>query len=192
MHSVYNYIIQCDNRYNNSTKIEDKELILNTEITERDYQFVNRTGTIIATPLLIKTPAKEGDKVILHHNVFRRWYDIRGIEKNSSAFINENEYIVSPEEVFAYKRRSKWNCFDNFCFVKPITEESKWDGLKEKELQGVLVYSNKYLKGLGLSEGDLVGFKPNSEYEFNIDGQKLYRILSNYISINYGEKTKNY
>jgi hypothetical protein len=56
----------------------------------------------------------------------------------------------------------------------------------------VLVYSNKYLKSLGLSEGDLVGFKPNSEYEFNIDGQKLYRILSNYISINYGEKTKNY
>ena len=31
-----------------------------------------------------KFKPKEGDQVIVHHNVFRRWYDIRGIEKNSS------------------------------------------------------------------------------------------------------------
>ena len=37
-----------------------------------------------------------GDEVILHHNVFRRWYDIRGNEKNSAAFLSENDYIVSP------------------------------------------------------------------------------------------------
>ena len=48
-----------------------------------------------------------------------------------------------------------------------------------------------YLKELGLSEGDVVGFKPDSEYEFNIDGQKLYRILSNYITTNYVEETKS-
>ena len=191
MRSIQNYIISCNNRYNNSKKIEDKELILNTEITERDYQFVNRIGIIKSTPLYIKTPAEIGDEVILHHNVFRRWYDIRGNEKNSGAFLSENEYIVSPEEVFAYKRNNKWQCFDQFCFVKPIKQKSKWEGLKEKDLQGVLVYSNNYLKELGLSEGDVVGFKPDSEYEFNIDGQKLYRILSNYITTNYVEETKS-
>ena len=53
------------------------------------------------------------------------------------------------------------------------------------------MYSNDYLKELGLSEGDVVGFKPDSEYEFNIDGQKLYRILSNYITTNYVEEAKS-
>ena len=118
MRSIQNYIISCNNRYNNSKKIEDKELILNTEITERDYQFVNRIGIIKSTPLYIKTPAEIGDEVILHHNVFRRWYDIRGNEKNSAAFLSENDYIVSPEEVFAYKRNNEWRCFDQFCFVQ--------------------------------------------------------------------------
>ena len=189
MRSIYNYIISCDNRYNNSKQIDNKELILNTEITERDYHFVNRIGKILSTPLLIKTPAKAGDEVILHHNVFRRWRDIRGTEKNSAAFINENEYFVSPEEVFAYKNNGEWKCFDKFCFVKPLKNFSKWSVLKEKKLLGELVYSNEYLESLGLSCGDVVGFKPNSEYEFNIENQKLYRVLSNYIT--YVKNTKS-
>ena len=182
MRSIYNYIISCDNRYNNSKQIDNKELILNTEITERDYHFVNRIGKILSTPLYIKTPAKEGDEVILHHNVFRRWRDIRGKEKNSAAFINENEYFVSPEEVFAYKNNGEWKCFNKFCFVKPLENFSKWSVLKEKKLLGELVYSNEYLSGLGVSCGDVVGFTPDSEYEFNIENQKLYRILSNQIT----------
>jgi len=36
MNAIYNYIILCTNRYNNSKKIEDKELVLNTEITESE------------------------------------------------------------------------------------------------------------------------------------------------------------
>jgi len=58
-------------------------------------------------------------------------------------------------------------------------------------LSGELVYLNEYLEQLGLSKGSIVGFTPNSEYEFNIDGQKLYRVLSNQITIDYGAKTKN-
>ena len=36
-----------------------------------------------------------------------------------------------------------------------------------------------------LNKGDLIGFRPSSEYEFIIDGHKLYRILSNFITIKY-------
>ena len=38
---------------------------------------------------------------------------------------------------------------------------------------------------LGLATGDVVGFTPDSEYEFNIDDTKLYRILSNHITLQY-------
>ena len=33
--------------------------------------------------------------------------------------------------------------------------------------------------------GDLIGYKPKTECEFVIDNQKLYRILSNFITIKY-------
>jgi len=36
-----------------------------------------------------------------------------------------------------------------------------------------------------------VGFTPDSEYEFSIEDQKLYRILSNHITINYGSEKKS-
>ena len=190
MQSLFDFIITPKNeRYDNKKYIDDSELLLNTEIS--DHRYVSRTGIVTSIPKSYNGEIKPNDEVILHHNVFRRWYDIRGNEKNSAAFLSENDYIVSPEEVFAYKRNNKWHCFDQFCFVKPIKQKSKWEGLKEKDLQGVLVYSNNYLKELGLSEGDVVGFKPDSEYEFNIDGQKLYRILSNYITTNYVEETKS-
>lgn len=191
MRSIYNFIIKSNQRYNNSTDVEGKELILNTEITERDYMFTNRIGKVLATPALIKTPIKPGDQVILHHNVFRRWIDVRGNEKNSSSFIQEDEYMVSPEQIYAYKRKKKWKCLDDYCFVKPLKDESKWSVLSEQKLLGELVYSNKYLKSLGLSVGDVVGFSPDSEYEFNIEDKKLYRVLSNQITIQYESAQKS-
>ena len=32
---------------------------------------------------------------------------------------------------------------------------------------------------------DLVGFTPNSQYEFIIDGVRMYRVLSKFITIKY-------
>ena len=67
-----------------------------------------------------------------------------------------------------------------------------WTPETEQKLKGELVYSNSELSSLGLSIGDVVGFTPDSEYEFEIEGDKLYRILSNQVTINYGqEKTSN-
>ena len=47
------------------------------------------------------------------------------------------------------------------------------------------------LDALGVSIGDVVGFTPDSEYEFEVEGEKLYRILSNHITINYGRSAKH-
>ena len=78
-----------------------------------------------------------------------------------------------------------------YCFVKPVEQDFKWSVLSEKELVGELVYSNDYLNALEVSPGTLVGFTPASEYEFNIDDQKLYRIQSSDITIDYGQTQKN-
>ena len=190
MRSLYNYIISTENRYDNKTSVDDKELILNTEITERDYHFVNRVGKVVSTPINFSTPIEPGDEVIVHHNVFRRWYDVRGNERNSGSFIDEHKYSVYGDQIFAYKRNGEWRGLPEFCFVKPLPNEDKWSTLSERKLAGELTYTNDYLESLGLSTGDVVGFTPASEYEFNIDGTKLYRIQSIDVTINYGRKEK--
>ncbi len=53
----------------------------------------------------------------------------------------------------------------------------------EKEYFGILKYSNKSLERLGLASGDLVVFTPNSEFEFIIEGERLYCMKSNDIAV---------
>ena len=192
MQSLFEYIISTENRYNNIIDVDGKELVVNTEITERDYMFVNRIGKVLQTPVYNNSVIKKGDYVILHHNVFRRWIDVRGNEKNSSSFLKENEYFVSQDQIFAYKRNNKWECLPEYCFVKPLYKNDKWALKTDENLSGVLTYSNDGLSSLGVSIGDVVGFTPDSEYEFEVEGKKLYRILSNHITINYGSQKKSY
>ena len=190
MQSLFDYIISTENRYNNIIDVDGKELVVNTEITERDYMFVNRIGKVLQIPVYNKHGISIGDEVIVHHNVFRRWIDIHGNEKNSSSFLKENEYFVGTDQIFAYKKNNKWECLPEYCFVKPIYKDDKWALKTDENLSGVLTYSNKDLDSLGVSIGDVVGFTPESEYEFEIEGEKLYRILSNHITINYGKSKK--
>ena len=92
--------------------------------------FVNRIATVISTPLEVKTPIEKGDDIIVHHNVFRRWFDIRGAEKNSTSFLSEDTYFVTEDQVFAYKRDEEWKGLPDFCFVKPVENKDEW-GLKD-------------------------------------------------------------
>ena len=82
MKSVYNFVVTpIGERYNNTKKVGESEVILNTEIF--NHQFVNRKAKVISTPIIGDTDIKPGDEVIIHHNVFRRWHNVRGEEKNS-------------------------------------------------------------------------------------------------------------
>ena len=179
MKSVYNYVVKPKgSRYNNSKKVGDKDLILNTEIF--NHQYINRQATIISTPIIGNTDIEVGDDVIVHHNVFRRWHNQHGQEKNSRSYFKEDTYIISQDQIFLYKTFWQWKTIPGFCWVKPIKNFNKLDIDQEQPLMGIIEYADK-----GFNKGDLVGFTPNSEYEFVIDGQKLYRVLSKFITIKY-------
>ena len=186
MKALHDYIITTDNRYNNTVDVEGKELIVNTEITERDAEFVNRIATVIATPASKESAIQVGDDVIIHHNVFRRWYDMRRNEKNTGSFIKENQYVVSEDQVFAYKRDGEWKATLRYCFVEPIVDDSMFKDERYKHLKGVLRFTDDYLDSLGIKPGTIVGFTPDSEYEFTIDDKLLYRIYSTHLTIDYG------
>jgi hypothetical protein len=89
-------------RYNNTKQVGEKKLILNTEMF--NHQYVNRLAKVVDTPLLFQSPLNIGDEVIVHHNIFRRWHDVKGRERNSRSYWKENKYIISQDQIYLYKR----------------------------------------------------------------------------------------
>ena len=180
MKSVYNFVVTpIGERYNNTKKVEGGDLILNTEIF--NHQFVNRVAKVISTPIVGDTGIEPGDTVIIHHNVFRRWHNVKGIEKNSRSYFNEDTYFITQDQIFLYKRDGEWNAPKGICFIKPLKETDDPLNINiERPLIGVVKYSDGTVE-----VNELVGFRPSSEYEFVIDGERLYRVLSNFITIKY-------
>ena len=179
MKSVHNFVVTPKGkRYNNTKKIGDSELIINTDIYR--HEFTNREAIVMSTPMIGNTDIKAGDIVLVHHNVFRRWTDVKGREKNSRSYFNESTYFINHDQIFLYKRDDRWVAPKGYCFVKPLKAIDQFNIESEKPLQGVVKYSDGTVK-----VGELVGFRPNSEYEFIVDGERLYRVLSNFITIKY-------
>ena len=179
MQSLYNFVVEpIGERYNNTAKIGDKELILNTEI--KNHQYINRLAKVVSVPKINNTDITNDDVVVLHHNVFRRWHNVRGEEKNSRSYFKDNKYFVNDDQIFLYKRNNKWICPQGYCFVQPIKDNSKLSVDAERPLIGIVKYSDGTVK-----PEDLVGFTPSSEFEFVVDGQRIYRVLSKFITIKY-------
>ena len=179
MKSVYNFVVTPKGeRYNNTKKLDDGELILNTEIY--NHQYVNREAIVVSTPIVGDTDIQTGDEFIIHHNVFRRWHNVKGIEKNSRSYFDESTYFITSDQIFLYKRNDKWRATDGYCFVQPIKQRNKLKPGEEEECIGIVNYTD------GVNNiGELVGFTPFSTYEFIIDGKRLYRVMNKFITIKY-------
>ena len=179
MKAPFDFIIEPKGkRYNNTTKVGSSELILNTEIYNHEY--VNRQAVVKSIPTAFETEIKPGDTVIVHHNVFRRWHDVKGREKNSRSFLNENTYLIKEDQIFLYKRNGKWRAPKGYSFVQPIKDRVFLGVDKEQPNVGII----KHTDG-SFEKGELVGFTPFSEYEFVINGKRLYRVMNKFITIKY-------
>ena len=187
MRSLFDFIIKpIGERYDNEKKVGDKTLVLNTKI--ESFKSVNNLATVIETPTTFNTGVSKGDIIVVHHNVFRRFYDMKGREKNSRSYFKEDLYFCSADQIYLYKKDDEWLSHMNRCFVKPIAETALLSSDKEKPLIGIVKYDNPSLNKLGVEIGTLVTFTPNSEFEFIIDDERLYCMKSNNIAIKHERK----
>ena len=187
MNSLYDFIIQpIGERYNNTKKIGDVDLILNNKI--ESWKFVNRLAKVLSTPLAVKTPIKKGDIVIVHQNIFRRFYDMQGKQKDSRSYFKDNMYFAGIDQIYLYKNKDKWISFGDRCFVKPIKNSNSILNRKEDPYVGILKIGNNSLEASKINPGDMIGFKPGAEWEFFINDERLYCMKSNDIVIKHGHK----
>ena len=179
MKSPYNFIISpIGEQYTNTKKINGVEVTFNTSLDLAKY--VNRVAVVLELPQYYKGDISVGDVVVVHHNIFRTYHDMKGRQTKSPEFFRDDLYIVSPERIFLYKSNGIWKSHLNYCFVKPIAkiqDELLHSTDKEEKHIGVVVYPSKNQEeNLDLKSGCFVAFTKNSEYEFEIDGDKIYRM----------------
>jgi hypothetical protein len=84
-----------------------------------------------------------------------------------------------------YKRDGRWTPVKRYCFVEPVDVEDSYifKPLSEEPLVGKMKYANGYLLEKGVKNGDRITFQPDSEYEFTVDGEKLYRMFDHQITM---------
>ena len=184
MKSLYDFIVKpIGDTYKNEVQVGDKKLLVNTKI--ESWKFVNRLAKVIEVPKAFKTKINKGDTVVVHQNVFRVFYDMRGEKKKSRSFFKDDMYFCSIDQIYLYKNSKGWHTFGDRCFIQPIKNNNSLTVDKEQKLIGILKYGNSSLEALEINEGDKVGYTPNGEWEFLVDKERLYCMKSNDIVIKY-------
>lgn len=171
-------------RYENTLDFGGVDFIISTSI--EDHKVSNRIATVRDIPLLYSGPIRPGDQIIVHHNVFKFYNDTAGRTKSGRSHFKGDVFMIEEDHVFMYKRDEDWIPLDKFCFIKPSKKKSNHfiEKLGTLEpLYGTVAYGNRVLQGMGINEGDEVVFAPESEYEFRIDGEVLYRVFTKDICI---------
>ena len=185
MKSPFYFITRAYNgtRYDNVKSIGGIDFITST--SEEDHKASNRYAEVVETPLGYEGPIRNGDTLLVHHNVFKFYNDMKGRQQSGKSFFKDDLFFIDEEQFFMYKQDGEWHSYDRYCFVKPVpTSESYiFKPFSEEPLVGIMKYPNDYLKSKGVSSGDMVCFKPDSEYEFDVDGEKLYRMYDHQITI---------
>jgi hypothetical protein len=178
MKSLYSFIVKpYDDRYDNIRRVDDTNLIINTSI--ENHRFISKKAVVVSTPAAYTTKINIGDELYIHHNVFRRWYDQKGNERNSSTHFKDDLYFVSPGQIYMYNLKPHLD----YCFVKPLKNQNLLENRKEQPNVGIVKYTNSALEAIGITPGTLITFTPNSEFEFIIEGERLYCMKSNDIAL---------
>lgn len=185
MRSPHYFIARPANssRYNNVKDIGGVDIIVNS--SEEDHRFSNRYAEVIEVPLNYDGPIRIGDTLLVHHNTFKFYNDMKGNRKSGKSFFRDDIFLIEPDQFFMYKRDGKWHSYDRYCFVKPIPPMKYYvdKHISEEPLVGIMMYPSENLMKNGVMQGDMVCFAPDSEYEFNVDGEKLYRMFESHITV---------
>jgi len=164
-------------RYNNTKEVAGIELIINT--SEEEHKFSNRYAEVVELPLDYKGPITVGDILLVHHNVFKFYNDMKGRRKSGKSFFKEDLFFIENDQFYMYKHDGNWYSHDRYCFIKPIVNKSSSSLKKLKQCVGIVKYGNSTLEALKIHKEDLVVFKKNREFEFLINNEVVYCMESN-------------
>lgn len=167
------------NHFVNEKKVGGQMMVVNTSI--ENAKDVNREAIVVSLPLEYCGNLQVGDEVIVQHNIFRDFFDMKMVTRKSTFHIKDNLFLVPEGLIYLIKTADGYKSVDDFCFIEPVFEEKRWTGKQEREHIGIVKYGNKLLEEMEIYEGDTIAFEKDGEYEFIIDDLRLYRMRAEMI-----------
>jgi len=184
MKPLFSFLVKPLNgkRYNNTKNIEGVEFI--TSVSQEDHTATQRYATVVETPIGYSGDVKIGDTIIVHHNIFRKYYGMGGNEKSGFGHIIDDLYLVDLDQAYLHtQENSEWYSIDDFVFIKPVDSTLSFSTDIYEPNHGIVRYTNKKLLSQEVTAGTKVIFTPYSEYQFIIGEEMLYRMKTKDISI---------
>ena len=77
----------------------------------------NRLGVVCAVPSTGSNGPGVGDIVVLHHNVFRTYFDMKGNQRKSNEYFRDDYYLVSPDRIYMYNDGENWKCTEGYSLL---------------------------------------------------------------------------
>lgn len=159
-----------------------------TSSSYEDHTRTNRVGIVHSVPFRYDGPIREGSRLLVHHNTFRYYNTLTGDKVSSGSFFRDGTFVAHEDNYFAYDNGDGWVPVGRYCLVKPIpiAQRKFYVSEKNQPLTGEMMAVNGYLYSQGVRDGDIVTFKPEGEYEFNVDGIRFWRMFDHFITAKYG------
>ena len=100
MKSPFNFIVKAYNerRYDNIKQIGDIDFV--TSVSKEDHTASNRFAIVEEVPINYTGPIKKGDTLLVHHNVFKFYFDMKGREKSGRSFFKDDLFFIDPYQFF--------------------------------------------------------------------------------------------
>ena len=178
MKPLNNFIIELPKKFKDTIEVGGKTLYLASKFDE----FANRitSGTIVAVPERVNTGAKVGDTLYFHHHVVM----------NPVFDMQDGNYLVMYDpagkysnHAIAYKNDSGIHMLGDWVFLREIKEQEVKSSVliitqeEKRQPKGTIAYSHPKLDDENIKVGATVGYGTNADYEIEVEGETLLRML---------------
>ena len=155
-------------------------------IDNRFNEFENRIteGPVVSIPFKYETGVKPGDTLYFHHLVvINEGQPLTGDDNHYLVRYDEDHAINNQAIAFKDSDTGDVHPLAGWSLLEPIEEEKVQESsiievvkLEEKlPTRGRVAFTSSGIEEIGLSVGDVVGFKENRDYRITIDGKEYYR-----------------
>ena len=170
-------------RYANTKNIGGIDVIIST--SDEDHTVSQRMAEVIAIPLYYNGPVKEGDTLLVHHNVFKFYNDVHGVQRSGKSYFKDDLFLIDDMQYYMYYNGEEWNAVGRYNFIEPFAPLDSFlhKAIEEEPLQGIMRYPSAKMKALGIKEGDVMVYVPMLAAEYKVNDIKMYRLYDDHLTV---------
>lgn len=175
------FIVHIPKRINDTIEVGGVQMYVDNRFNEFEHR-VNE-GEVIATPYKYDTGVSVGDTLYFHHHVVIN--DGQPLTGHDDTYVvrYDHKHTVNSQAIAFKDEYDQVFSLSGWVVLSPVDP----DTVKSEQILTVDLSEKRYVRGqiafpfVGMHDtdlmiGDVVGFPPNRDYTFEIDGETYFRV----------------